>query len=76
MTAIGVWMSPTTLELKLEHADTRRPEAAWNMAKWPTALSSPGPHRLYVACNGQWVGYFVISGEALYLPEDAKTPYV
>jgi len=34
------------------------------------------PHRLFVACGGKWVGYFLIASEALYLPEDDKTPFV
>lgn len=72
---IGVSMSPGVLEGKLEQADTNRPEAAWNLANWPTGLSDSEPNRLFVASNGWWVGYFLISPEMLYLPEDEKTPY-
>ena len=72
---IGVSMSPGVLEGKLEQADTSRPEAAWNLANWPSGLSVSQPNRLFVASNGWWVGFFLISSEMLYLPEDEKTPY-
>lgn len=73
---IGVWMSPGVLEAKLEQADTAKPEAAWNLARWPSGMQEGDAHRLFVACGGQWIGYFKLSGEALYLPEDERTPYV
>lgn len=73
---IGVWMSPSVLESKLDQADTAKPEAAWNFSRWPRGFDEHGPHRLFVASAGRWVGYFLISSEALYLPEDEKTPFV
>ncbi len=73
---IGVWMSPGVLEAKLEQADTSKPEAAWNLARWPKGMDEEGPNRLFIACRGQWIGYFLMSGEALYCPEDEKAPYV
>lgn len=72
---LGVWMLPGVLEHKLEAAEERNPEQAWNMGRWPKGLSEKGPHRLFVACDGVWRGYFVLSGDALYNPEDEKTPY-
>jgi hypothetical protein len=73
---IGVWMSRAVLEHKLEARDERNPEQAWNLGRWPTELSVQGvQHRLFVACDGAWRGYFVLSGEALYNPRDTRTPF-
>jgi len=72
---VGVWMSAATFEHKLDGRDEKNPEQAWNMGRWPSRLSEPGPHRLFVACDGIWRGYFRISGEALYNPDDERTPY-
>lgn len=72
---IGVWMNPDTLEEKLEASEEKNPEQAWNMGRWPTALSEPGPHRLFVASRGAWIGYFMLAGEALYNPDDTRTPF-
>ncbi len=73
---IGVWMPPAVLEAKLEQADTPKPEAAWNLARWPKGMTEGAGNRLFVASAGRWIGYFAISPEALYLPEDKRTPYV
>lgn len=73
---IGVRMSPGVLEGKLDQATSPKPEAAWNLARWPQGLEPKGANRLFVASGHQWVGYFVLSPDALYLPEDKKTPYV
>lgn len=75
---IGVWMTATTLESKLEHQFEKNPEAAWNMARWPKGFTGDSTiqNRLFVASGGQWIGYFSISPDMLYLPEDKKTPYV
>jgi len=40
-----------------------------------TRLSSSGPHRLFVASRGAWRGYFTLAPDALYNPEDNRTPY-
>jgi hypothetical protein len=75
---IGIWMTAGTLESKLEQQETGKPEAAWNLSRWPQGFSEDPKqvNRLFVASNGQWVGYFHISPEMLYLPEEDKTPYV
>src|SRR5207248_2988273 len=65
---LGVWMSPGVLEHKLEAAEERNPEQTWNMGRWPKGLSEKGPHRMFVASDGLWRGYFLLSGEALYNP--------
>ena len=72
---IGVWMRPDVLAHKLEAQDERNTEEAWNLGRWPTSLSEQGEHRLFVACNGTWRGYFKLSPDALYNPDDARTPY-
>lgn len=72
---LGVWMRADVLEHKLEARDERNPEQAWNLGRWPKGLSEPGEHRLFVACNGAWRGYFKLSGDALYNPDDSRTPY-
>ena len=72
---IGVCMRPDVLAHKLEAQDERNPEEAWNLGRWPTALSEPGDHRLFVACNGTWRGYFMLASDALYNPDDTRTPY-
>jgi hypothetical protein len=73
---LGVWMSSAVLEHKLEAQDERNPEQAWNLSRWPKGGFAPGElHRLFVACDGYWRGYFALAGEALYNPEDERTPY-
>lgn len=75
---IGIWMNAQTLEDKLEQQDTPKPEAAWNLSRWPQGFTDDPrvENRLFIASEGYWVGYFVISTDMLYLPEDTKTPYV
>ena len=72
---IGVWMNAEVLADKLEARDEPNSEQAWNLNQWPSRLSEPGPHRLFVASGGSWCGYFELSGDALYNPEDTRTPY-
>jgi len=71
---IGVWMRAEVLADKLDARSESNSEQAWNLARWPTVLSEQGDHRLFVAVNGAWRGCFKISGEALYNPDDARTP--
>ncbi len=73
---IGVWMSPEVLEGKLDQVESSKPEGAWNLTRWPEGFSKKGVNRLFVASAGQWIGYFILSAEGLYLPEDKKTPFV
>ncbi|MCG3195094.1 MAG: hypothetical protein DIJKHBIC_04364 [Thermoanaerobaculia bacterium] len=72
---IGIWMAPEVLAHKLQARAHRNPEEAWNLTRWPSALSEPGPHRLFVASDGAWRGYFVLAAEALYNPSDPKAPF-
>lgn len=86
MADIGVWMRPEVLAHKLQsrRADKRlRKESgarsqnlqAWNLGRWPTRLSEPGGHRLFVASNGAWRGYFRLCNDALYCADDPRAPF-
>jgi hypothetical protein len=72
---IGVWMRPEVLAHKLAARHRTRPIEAWNMGRWPTQLSRPGPHRLFVASNGAWRGYFTLCDDALYTAADPRAPF-
>jgi hypothetical protein len=72
---IGVWMSPGVLAHKLEARAERNTLANWNTKSVPRGLGeSCEEDRLFVASRGVWRGYFVLSKEALYTPEDAVAP--
>lgn len=73
---LGVTMSAEVLEDKLEEArDRGRREATWNTKRLPSRLTPGWTNRLYVACAGRWVGYFPLSGDVLWNPEDTSAPY-
>ncbi len=72
---IGVWMSPGVLAHKLEARAERNTLANWNTKSVPGGLGqSCEGDRLFVATRGAWRGYFVLSTEALWTPEDAAAP--
>ncbi len=71
---IGVCMSRSVLAQKLEARTERNPEEAWNLVRWPQGLSGNRENRLFVACDGRWLGYFKLSPDALYNPDD-RAPY-
>ena len=75
MADIGVWMQPEVLAHKSAARHGPRPIEAWNMGRWPTRLSRQGPHRLFVASNGAWRGYFTLCDDALYSAEDPSAPF-
>jgi len=72
---VGVWMPAEVLAHKLQARHDANPEQVWNLSRWPSRLRDPGPHRLFVAAEGAWRGYFVISREALYNPRDPSAPF-
>lgn len=73
---IGVIMGPEVFEDKLEHAhDGKNPEATWNTKRLPKGLTPGWTNRLFVAVSGRWLGYFPLSGEVLWNPEDEAAPY-
>jgi len=71
---LGVWMSGAVLAHKRdagEHATQ-----AWNMKALPDEFShSPEPHRLFVAVNGRWRGFFVLQPWVNLNPQDRTRPW-
>jgi len=72
---IGVWMSVEVLEHKLQARQEDNTEQAWNLSRWPTGFTQEGEHRLFVAANDSWQGYFTLSPEALFNPNDQSAPF-
>ena len=72
---IGVWMSAEALKHKLQARDEHNTEQTWNLTRWPTGFTEDGEHRLFVATSGCWRGYFTLSGEALFNPDDESAPF-
>ncbi len=69
-------MSPEVLAHKLEAQAERNTLASWNTKSVPNGLGHSGEvDRLFVATRGAWTGYFVLSKEALWTPEDAAAPF-
>jgi hypothetical protein len=72
---IGVWMSAGVLEHKIECAeDGKSPEVTWNTRRVPKDLEPGWTNRLFVACEGSWRGYFPLSGDVMWNPEDEAAP--
>ena len=73
---LGVTMSTEVLEHKLEEAAERhRRVATWNTRRLPKRLTPGWTNRLFVACEGFWRGYFALSDEVCWNPEDEAAPY-
>lgn len=72
---VAVCMSPAVLAHKLEARDERNTIVTWNVARLPPGLGRSGIDRLFVASSGSWRGYFILSKEALWSPEDRAAPY-
>jgi hypothetical protein len=72
---IGIWMPAKVLADKLQAQREENTEQAWNLTRWPNRLSEEGEHRLFVATNGAWRGYFTLSPDALYNPNDTSAPF-
>jgi len=72
---VGVWMREEVLAHKLEARAERNPEQAWNLSRWPAPLSAEGEHRLFVAVKGAWRGYFTLSRDVLYSPNDTSAAF-
>ena len=72
---IGIWMSAQVFQHKLEAKHQTNPEQTWNLSRWPRRLSGDVQHRLFVAVNGAWRGYFRLSAEALYSPADTGASF-
>jgi len=66
-----VWMSSGVLDHKRQGQQTQ----TWPVGILPDAYGdSAGPHRLFVAVNGRWRGFFVLESILCCL-EDIKRPY-
>jgi len=72
---IGIWMSAEVLQEKLQARQENNTEQAWNLSRWPKGFTAEGEHRLFVAVQGAWRGYFTLSHEALFNPNDQSVPY-
>lgn len=73
---VAVCMSEPVLAHKLEARDEKSTTVTWNVARIPRGLGQPGTvDRLFVASAGRWRGYFALSKEALWSPEDRAAPY-
>ena len=71
---LGVWMSRAVLVHKRntgEHATQ-----AWNMKALPDVFShSPAPHRLFVAVDRRWRGFFVLEPWVDHNPHEKTCPW-
>src|SRR3990172_85114 len=67
-------MSRAVLREKLKLKGERNPEAAWNLRRWPQGFGED-ENRLFVASDEMWRGYFKLSPDALYNPNDEAVPY-
>jgi hypothetical protein len=73
---LGVVMSPDVFEEKLGYAhDGKGSEGTWNTRRLPKNLEAGWNNRFFVACAGVWRGWFPLSGEVLWCPEDETAPY-
>ena len=71
---LGVWMSRGVLAHKRDASE--KTTQAWNLKTLPDDLShSPEPHRLFVAVNRQWRGYFVLQPWVHHNPQDPAAPW-
>ena len=71
---LGVWMSRGVLAHKRDASE--HTTQAWNLKALPDELSgSPEPHRLFVAVNRRWCGYFVLQPWVHHNPHDPAVPW-
>ena len=71
---LGVWMSRGVLAHKRDTSE--QATQAWNLKALPDELSrAPEPHRLFVAVNRQWCGYFVLQPWVHHNPQDPAAPW-
>ena len=71
---LGVWMSRGVLVHKRDTSE--HAIQAWNMKTLPDEFShSPEPHRLFVAVEGRWMGFFVLQPWVDHNPRDKASPW-
>jgi len=68
-------MAANVLSHKLLGRNDVNPEQTWSLTRWPSGLSEPGLHHLFVASAGAWRGYFVLASDALFNPDDPAAPF-
>jgi hypothetical protein len=61
----GVWMNPAVLKHKLSHRNERNTRATWSLRRWPKGFVEGEVNRMFVASQGEWKGYFILSDEAI-----------
>ena len=71
---LGVWMSKAVLVHKRDASE--HATQAWNMQALPDEFShSPAPHRLFVAVDRHWRGFFVLQPWVDCNPRDRNCPW-
>lgn len=71
---LGVWMSTEVLARKRDAGEQYT--QGWNMKTLPDEFShSPGPHRLFVAVDSQWRGFFMLQPWVEHNPDDETSPW-
>ena len=71
---LGVWMSRGVLAHKRDASE--QATQAWNLKALPDEISrSPEPHRLFVAVNHRWRGYFLLQPWVHHNPHDPGAPW-
>ncbi len=71
---LGVWMSKAVLAHKRDASE--HATQAWNMKALPDEFShSPAPHRLFVAVDAHWRGFFVLEPWVDCNPRDKSCPW-
>jgi hypothetical protein len=72
---LGIVMRGEVLHDKRADGRAGRAVATWNTRRLPTRLTPGWTNRLFVACAGWWRGYFPLSGDVLWNPQDESAPY-
>jgi hypothetical protein len=73
---LAVVMRQDVLADKLEDGRVHgRVVATWNTRRLPTRLTPGWTNRLFVASQGRWRGYFPLSGDVFWNPQDEAAPY-
>jgi hypothetical protein len=71
---LGIVMRGEVLQDKRAAGRADRAVVTWNTRRVPTRLTAGSTNRLYVACTGWWRGYFPLSGDVLWNPQDDTAP--
>ena len=72
---LGIVMRGEVLHDKRADGRAGRAVATWNTRRLPTRVTPGWTNRLFVACAGWWRGYFPLSGDILWNPQDDTAPY-